>query len=171
MLRVGIRSLRHPHAILSRPLRRSRALSLGPAHLYHLAYNTVKLANGLGSSPRQWTQTRTLLTHSYVKGPTHPPLDTRTLTDYYHEELLHKLPGNPALVCRSERAGPGVYGGPSSLSLEANLGRTDCLAWSFEELHAHADALAMGLSRMGVKPGDRVGVVMGNNRCAYSAGS
>lgn len=45
-----------------------------------------------------------------------------------------------------------------------NLGTSSHLAWSFAEFDRHINALARGLLRMGVQKGDRVGVLMGNNR-------
>lgn len=38
------------------------------------------------------------------------------------------------------------------------------LKWSYEELWKHANALSRGLIGLGVKKGDRVAVLMGNNR-------
>lgn len=38
------------------------------------------------------------------------------------------------------------------------------LAWDFGEFDSHIRALARGLLSMGVRKGDRVGVIMGNNR-------
>jgi non-ribosomal peptide synthetase component E (peptide arylation enzyme) len=38
------------------------------------------------------------------------------------------------------------------------------LAWDFSEFDRHISALARGLVGLGVKKGDRVGVVMGNTR-------
>lgn len=48
--------------------------------------------------------------------------------------------------------------------MSRNLGRSDCLAWDFDEFNIHISALARGLVGLGVAKGDRVGVVMGNNR-------
>ena len=100
-----------------------------------------------------------MLTSSYVEGPTEPALNTNTLTRYFESELLPKFDARPALICKKER--PGAHAGPSM----RNLGRDDCLAWSFDDFHRHIEALARGLVSLGVKKGDRVGVVMGNNRC------
>lgn len=40
----------------------------------------------------------------------------------------------------------------------------DHLAWDFDEFDKHIRALARGLVAMGVRKGDRVAVLMGNNR-------
>lgn len=85
-------------------------------------------------------------------------MNESTLSGYFENELLSKLASRPALVAKKEK--PRAHAGP----LLSNLDRTDCLAWSFEEFGRHIDALAYGLRDMGVKEGDRVGVVMGNNR-------
>lgn len=79
----------------------------------HLAGLFLKPSSGAfyGAIP---LRRRTLLTQSYAEGPTDPPLDRRTFTRYYEEELLAKYSGRPALVCRSERAVRSVYGRPSS---------------------------------------------------------
>ncbi|KAL5476811.1 hypothetical protein ACEPAI_2997 [Sanghuangporus weigelae] len=100
---------------------------------------------------------RNLPTLSRVEGAKVPPLNESTLTGYFDKELLSKLALRPALISKKER--PRAHAGP----LQSNLGRSDCLAWSFEEFGRHIDALAYGLRDMGVKEGDRVGVVMGNN--------
>ena len=39
------------------------------------------------------------------------------------------------------------------------------MRWNFGEFDRHIGALARGLVGLGVKKGDRVGVIMGNNRC------
>ncbi|OCB89127.1 acetyl-CoA synthetase-like protein [Sanghuangporus baumii] len=100
---------------------------------------------------------KSLLTLSRVEGAKVPPLNESTLTGYFDSELLSKLASRPALISKKER--PRAHAGP----LQSNLGRSDCLSWSFEEFGRHIDALAYGLRDMGVKEGDRVGVVMGNN--------
>ncbi|KAF8627090.1 hypothetical protein AX15_004549 [Amanita polypyramis BW_CC] len=97
------------------------------------------------------------LTLSAVQGPTEPPLDTRTLPDYFYSAILNHYAERPALICRSEK--PRGHGGPQL----RNMGVTRHLAWDFEEFERHISALARGLIGMGVKKGDRVGVIMGNN--------
>ncbi|KAJ7234640.1 hypothetical protein B0H12DRAFT_1327657 [Mycena haematopus] len=97
------------------------------------------------------------LSWSSVEGALEPPLATSTLSQYFKEEILHKHNSRPALICRNEA--PRPHGGPPS----TNLGIGSHLAWSFEEFDRHIDATARGLLRMGVRKGDRVGVLMGNN--------
>lgn len=98
------------------------------------------------------------LTMSSVQGPLHPPLVTTTLSEYFSKEILEKQSNRPALICRKEA--PRAHGGPPS----RNLHNTRHLAWDFEEFDRHINAFARGMLNMGVKKGDRVGVIMGNNR-------
>ncbi|KAI0073641.1 acyl-CoA synthetase [Panus rudis PR-1116 ss-1] len=103
------------------------------------------------------TNARRALTVSSVVGPTEPPLVQSTLSHYFENEILKHHSTRPALICRAEH--PRAHGGPVS----RNLGVTRHLAWDFEEFDRHIEALARGLLDLGVKKGDRVGVVMGNN--------
>jgi hypothetical protein len=98
------------------------------------------------------------LTLSAVQGPVHPPLVASTLSEYFASEVLAKHAQRPALIARQER--PRTHGGPKS----NNLGVESHLAWDFEEFDRHIGALARGLLGMGVNKGDRIGVIMGNNR-------
>ncbi|KAG5334854.1 hypothetical protein C0989_002765 [Termitomyces sp. Mn162] len=100
---------------------------------------------------------RRLLTKSYVEGPLQPPLETRTLGEYFTSVVLRSFPTRPALICRSER--PRTHHGPPSRNMEV----TTHLAWDFAEFDRHINSLARGLLGMGVRKGDRVGIVMGNN--------
>jgi acyl-CoA synthetase (AMP-forming)/AMP-acid ligase II len=102
------------------------------------------------------------LTTSSTEGPLYPPLVSSTLSTYFAKEILEKHSGRPALICRKER--PGFHGGPHS----RNLGRKSHLAWDFEEFDRHINALARGLLNLGVVKGDRVAVIMGNNRYPFS---
>ncbi|KAJ7839575.1 hypothetical protein B0H14DRAFT_2787041 [Mycena olivaceomarginata] len=97
------------------------------------------------------------LSWSAVEGALEPPLASSTLSQYFKGEILRKHSSRPALICRKET--PRSHGGPPSI----NLGISSHLAWSFEEFDRHINALALGLLRMGVRKGDRVGVLMGNN--------
>ncbi|KAJ7755376.1 hypothetical protein DFH07DRAFT_822092 [Mycena maculata] len=100
---------------------------------------------------------RRYLSYSSVEGALEPPLHLTTLSQYFRAEMLQKHSSRPALICRNEF--PRAHGGPVS----RNLGRTSHLAWDYDEFSRHIDALARGLLRMGVRKGDRVGVLMGNN--------
>ncbi|KAH7926256.1 acetyl-CoA synthetase-like protein [Leucogyrophana mollusca] len=102
------------------------------------------------------------LTLASVEGPTDPPLDRRTLSAYFKDEILGKHGDRPALICRQER--PRAHGGPPS----RNLSIDTHLAWDFQEFDRHINALARGLVAMGVQKGDRVAVIMGNNS-AYAS--
>jgi acyl-CoA synthetase (AMP-forming)/AMP-acid ligase II len=95
---------------------------------------------------------------SSVEGPLNPPLSNSTLSEYFSREIFEKQGTRPALICRNEP--PRAHGGP----LSRNLGVKTHLAWDFEEFDRHIKAVARGLLTMGVKKGDRVGVLMGNNR-------
>jgi hypothetical protein len=98
------------------------------------------------------------ITLSAVEGAHDPPLNNRTLPEYFANEVLSQRSDRPALICRQER--PRAHGGP----LSRNMGVGRHLAWNFSEFDCHIKALARGLVGLGVKRGDRVGVVMGNNR-------
>lgn len=109
------------------------------------------------------------LTHSSVTGPTTPPLSNQTLYSYFTSEVLAKHHSRPALICRAEL--PGAYGGPPSRIRNLAKGggqERGYLAWDYEEFDRNIMALARGLIGLGVKKGDRVGVVMGNNRCVWA---
>ncbi|KAI9065584.1 acyl-CoA synthetase [Trametes sanguinea] len=97
------------------------------------------------------------LTLSAVEGPIEPPLVSKTLPAYFRDEILEKHGARPALIARQEA--PRPHGGP----LSRNLGDAKHLAWDFVEFDRHIEALARGLLDLGVKKGDRVGVIMGNN--------
>lgn len=99
------------------------------------------------------------LTLSAVEGPLEPPLVSKTLPAYFRDDILRPHGSRPALIARQEQVRP--HGGPRS----RNLGDAAHLAWDFGEFDRHIQALARGLLDLGVKKGDRVGVIMGNNRC------
>ncbi|KAL0948787.1 hypothetical protein HGRIS_008917 [Hohenbuehelia grisea] len=101
------------------------------------------------------------LTQSYVEGPIEPPLDRRTLPQFWNDKILAHHASRPALVVRQEH--PRVHAGPVSWSQVDSQSEKQCLRWTFEEMDRHVGALARGLVAMGVQPGDRVGVIMGNN--------
>ncbi|KAF8273702.1 hypothetical protein EI94DRAFT_1776296 [Lactarius quietus] len=96
------------------------------------------------------------ITLSAVEGARHPPLDNRTLPEYFSSEILSRRSERPALICLQER--PRAHGGP----LPSSKGVEGHLFWDFNEFDNHINALARGLVGLGVKKGDRVGVIMGN---------
>ena len=102
------------------------------------------------------------ITLSAVEGARQPPLDNRTLPEYFSSEILSRRAERPALICSQER--PRAHGGP----LPSGKGVEGHLAWDFNEFGNHINALARGLVGLGVKKGDRVGVIMGNTRWARS---
>ncbi|KAH9077898.1 acetyl-CoA synthetase-like protein [Lactarius deliciosus] len=73
-----------------------------------------------------------------------------------HHTFCCRGPERPALICLQER--PRAHGGP----LPSSKGGEGHLAWDFNEFDNHINALARGLIGLGVKKGDRVGVIMGN---------
>ncbi|KAF8331382.1 acyl-CoA synthetase [Cantharellus anzutake] len=96
------------------------------------------------------------LSTSFVRGPTEPALLTQTFPEFYSERLLPKFSSNIALVSTQEA--PNAHGAPGGLLSES----PKYLRWTFEDMHHHVAALSRGLVHLGVKKGDRVGVVMGN---------
>ena len=105
---------------------------------------------------RAASHTKLVHSLSITQGPTHPPLDNCTLPDYWDATITSRG-HRPALICRREPAHP--HGGPLQPDSD-----TKHLSWSFGTFNEHIRALAAGLVALGVKKGDRVGVVMGNNR-------
>ena len=122
------------------------------------ALRRLSTASLSGSSHSQ-SRSHPPLTRSEIAGPTHTPLVEKTLPAYFHDDVLRVHGSRPALIARKER--PQPFGGPRG----RNLGDAAHLAWNFGEFDRHIQALARGLLSMGVKKGDRVGVIMGNNRC------
>ena len=112
------------------------------------ALSPLQTANGL----------TTPLTYSVVSGPTTPHLSPKTLPRYFTEDILLHHASRPALVCRQEAV--QGHAGP----LARNFKDVPYIAWDYVEFDRHIRALAKGLLGMGVKRGDRVGVIMGNNR-------
>lgn len=97
---------------------------------------------------------------SIVEGPSEPPLISKTLPAYFREAILQVHGERPALISPQEH--PRPHGGP----LSHPVGDARYLRWDFAEFDRHIQALARGLLGLGVKKGDRVGVIMGNNRYA-----
>jgi hypothetical protein len=124
-----------------------------------LALTLPRIPSKSSQRGRLGTKISRSLTRSAVHGPLQPPLLATTLPGYFSKEILNLHSARPALVCRNER--PDLHSGPPT----RNLGRTSHLAWDFEEFDRHINALSRGLLDLGVVKGDRVGVIMGNNRC------
>ncbi|OJT03309.1 hypothetical protein TRAPUB_6087 [Trametes pubescens] len=97
---------------------------------------------------------------SIVEGPSEPPLKSKTLPAYFREDILQVHGERAALI--SPQEAPCPHGGP----LSHTIGDARYLKWDFSEFDRNIQALARGLLGLGVKKGDRVGVIMGNNRCA-----
>lgn len=123
----------------------------------------------LGQRTRRLLSTRPINGLSAVQGSSEPPLDTRTLSRYFTEELLTKRAYRLALQCPREC--PRPHGGPISRNLGINNDDHGYLSWDFAELDSNVAALAKGLVGLGVKKGDRVAVVMGNCRFVSFADS
>ncbi|KAH8817608.1 hypothetical protein DL96DRAFT_1622913 [Flagelloscypha sp. PMI_526] len=101
----------------------------------------------LKSTPKRWGHVT----------PRLPPRRHLTLSSNVILSQLSEGGSRPALICPQEK--PRAHGGPTS----KNMDRTDCLAWDYAEFDRNIDALARGLIALGVKSGERVGVIMGNN--------
>lgn len=89
---------------------------------------------------------------SFVQGSSEPPLVEATFSQFYENVLLQKYASRPALVSVHE---------PQSFESSDS---SPHLRWSYEEMWKHVNALSRGLIGLGVKKGDRVAVLMGNNR-------
>lgn len=99
------------------------------------------------------------LATSFVRGPTDPPLLLETLPELFANRLLREHSSKTALISAHE--GPRPHGGP----LMASSAKSRYLTWNYEHMDKHVAALARGMVDIGVKRGDRVGVIMGN--CRY----
>ena len=132
-------------------------MPLGPRPQTLLRLRSPRRLPGV-SSGRSDVHSRRAFTLSAVEGPAEPPLDDRTLPDYFQQAVVAKHRSRPALICPREPARP--FGGPVS----RNMGVAGHLAWDFDEFDRTIGALTRGLLNLGVRKGDRVGVIMGNNR-------
>lgn len=121
-------------------------------HAHPAASFTLAAAPSTG----RYIPLRRSLTTSYVEGCKNPSLSKLTLDQYFQSEILPKYADRPALICPKERIRP--HGGPESHNI-----REKYLAWTFSELDRHIMSLARGLVSLGIRKGDRVAVVMGNN--------
>lgn len=109
-------------------------------------------------SPSAKLGIRRSLQLSAVEGPLEPPLVNATLGEYFETHILSQHGARPALICRNER-----FHGGWNLRYRPNS-QNHYLVWDFNEFGWHIDAVVRGLLDMGVKKGDRVGILMGNNR-------
>lgn len=102
---------------------------------------------------------------SSVIGPTSPPLDERTLGQFW-DDLVARYPDSPALVSSHEFSTVHSLDHPpyglESLGPAGSVSKDDCLRWDFKEMGKYVDAVARGLLKMGLKRGDRIGVYLGN---------
>lgn len=101
-----------------------------------------------------------------MKGSTEVPLLEETFPEFFAQRLLPDHSENIALVSTHES--PAAHGGPRMSSASASA---PYLTWTFDDMDRHVAALARGMLRLGVKKGDRVGVVLGNCRYAGSYNS
>lgn len=76
----------------------------------------------------------TNLRKSYMCGEATEPLIYETIGNYF-DEIVEKFPDNDALVVRHQN-----------------------VRWSYKEYQTQIDKLATGLLKLGIKPGDRVGI-------------
>ncbi|RAL10265.1 putative AMP-binding enzyme [Aspergillus homomorphus CBS 101889] len=99
---------------------------------------------GTGWLPRTFqllvrARSRGLLTHSYARGPSEPPLLDSTVGDHFAQ--IVKLHGDRTAVISKHQSERLTY---AALDTKSN-------------------AFARGLESIGVRPGDRVGVMLGNS--------
>jgi len=125
---------------------------------FNLRFLSTRSYSAISSSSQATNSITTPLIHSVVSGPFLPRLSPKTLAQYFSEDVLLHHASQPALICRQE-AVQGHAGPPAR-----NLRDVPYIAWDYEEFDRHIRALAKGLLSMGVKKGDRVGVIMGNTR-------
>ncbi|KAH8816784.1 putative AMP-binding enzyme [Xylogone sp. PMI_703] len=85
-----------------------------------------------------WGVRRGLLTESYARGPTEPPLLTQTIPEHF-ASIVAAYGDRTALVSRGQGK-----------------------RLTYAELHEQSNALALGLREQGVRKGDRVAVSLGN---------
>ena len=115
----------------------------------------------IASSYFTHNSTRNRKGSSFVRGATDVPLLEYTFPRFFAERLLPEYSSGTALISTHEPA--GAHGGP----VRSYGAPSPYLSWSFEDLDLHIYALAKGMLKLGVRKGDRVGVVMGNIRCIY----
>jgi len=101
---------------------------------------------------------------SRVDGVTEPPLVQHSLYAHWRK-LANQYSAGPALISKHEPSTQHDLDDGRAERRDAD----DCLRWTYLDLNAHIDALALGLvHKLDIRPGDRVGVLMGNSS-AYLA--
>lgn len=115
-----------------------------------------RLASTSISSGRRAHTSSSSLTHSCVEGSSTPPLHHKTLPDYFDSVILPNHSDSLALITRHERA--SAWPGPSQQHDSSSV------HWTFDEFNTRIAAVAKGLLKLGIVKGDRVAVLMGNNR-------
>lgn len=125
---------------------------------FNFRFLSTRTYSAVPNSSQPTNSVTTPLIHSVISGPLSPRLSPKTLPQYFAEDILLHHASQPALVCCQEAA-QGHAGPPAR-----NLRDIPYIAWDYEEFDRHIRALARGLLSMGVKRGDRVGVIMGNTR-------
>lgn len=104
------------------------------------------------------------ITTSYVRGPRTPPLVNLTLPEYF-KTIFEKYGDRPALISMHENVTTRrVYRRPSSPhhDMYHQEHEADYVHWSFREFSHKIDDVAYGLLHHGIRPRDRVAVVLGN---------
>lgn len=96
-------------------------------------------------------QSRNASRLSVVQGPSYPPLENKTLPDFFAQHILQKYNTRAALICPSEK--PRAHGGPPSKNQTSHA-----LAWDFEDFNRAIDAVARGLVLLGVQKGKDDGI-------------
>ncbi|KAE9391098.1 acetyl-CoA synthetase-like protein [Gymnopus androsaceus JB14] len=74
--------------------------------------------------------------------PSYPPLENKTLPDFFAQDILQKYSTRAALICPSEK--PRAHGGPPSKNQTSHA-----LAWDFEEFNRAIDAVGERVSSFG----------------------
>lgn len=100
------------------------------------------------------------LSLSQTEGPTSPPLLHHTLPAFFDKVILPAYSDCSALISRHERA--------SNMPGPKQQNSSPVLHWTFKEFDDRIAAVSCGLIKLGVTNGDRVAVIMGNNRSVKS---
>lgn len=116
--------------------------------------STPSDAKPLGPLPTQRDSSGRLT--SRVSGSKSLPLNEQTLARFW-TDIVRDHAERPALISRHEP--------PEGLphSFVTSRQGSECLRWSYEEMDHHIQRLVAGLKQLGVRPGERVAVLMMNN--------